>query len=371
MAVRLVKTFNTFHVSDLGRPWATDEHVSHKRHFSLLAGVGARPTNIFETWSKLIGAEVSAEDARVLTTSYPADAILLLSHQMDRSVALALHAKVQLHIHTATRDAVKMSLGYSFDGRLFVHDGSVILCKVAKGLRAYCGKIAGLEQVQREAKIARLLHSRVNAPTVVAVVDCVRTTTDQGAATVLDKGALIMPLLAMTVSDLIAATRLSDIDVLNIGMCGLATAYAFFLANMLHMDLKPGNMMLSDSGIVQTIDFDSCLQRGEGIRRTTELYAWFCAPMDVNPLFDVHFLGGVLAVIIDKDVLCTGDETDRRAAAMGSLSARHDHMPSRFALLCLQSTDVHATWTAAAQLHSQFPEGAVSLEAITPTLKPV
>ncbi|MGN0537658.1 MAG: serine/threonine-protein kinase [Acutalibacteraceae bacterium] len=146
-------------------------------------------------------------------------------------------------------------------------------------------KVMGEEEFEIHQKLARINH--VN---IIRVYDVIR---DNHICTVLEQYVV-----GRTLEQLCMERILSEKEVKNIILqicCGLKTLHE---NNIIHRDLTPSNIMLSDDGVVKIIDFDiSRTEKDNSVRDTRILGTeGFAAPEQfgfgqTNSQTDIYALG--------------------------------------------------------------------------------
>jgi serine/threonine protein kinase len=239
---------------------------------------------------KRVGQILSQDEYRVLTANFPSETVLLTLGKLSAEASANLVTRVRLQFKTATIEQLYTINGFTFAGRMFIHQDTVYMVKVSKGTHPFVAKITR-EDLQQEFKFSQEVHEGQVCPTVMRAKAAFKV--DE------HRFALVTPAFPMTVHELGACrnNKFPESIVANITICTLSTIKAFANKGLAHCDLKPKNLMLDSNGLVVAIDFGSVRRVGDAITSTTPLYD--CGvPFDkwyASTLFDLRFLGSMIA----------------------------------------------------------------------------
>lgn len=307
---------------------------------------------------QLTDQKVSEKEYKVLTSTYPAEAVLLMTGNMTAEAAVELLQKVRLNLYTATREQLYTIDGYVFDGRLFVHQNTVYMVKVAKDTRPFVAKIA--PDLQQEFQFSQELHEGQRCPTVMQCENCLKI---DDART-----ALIMPFYPMTLHELGASHggTFSNPVVANIVLCTLSTIKAFANKGLAHCDLKPHNLMLDSNGLVVAIDFGSVQRIGLPIKSTTVSFGIGVKDYVASTEYDLRFLGGMLAsfALGSAQYLKYREDQEDVDDSFPALTLLRNTEPAesftkKLALICFTASTVDEAWDRCREeIQSELPDCA-------------
>ena len=122
----------------------------------------------------------------------------------------------------------------------------------------------------------------------------------------------------------------------NVAMCGLATIMACNHVGLCHGDIKPGNMMLSDNGVVVTIDFGTTSTYDSVSLGTTRRFGMNAELVTLK--YDLACLASSLLVLVDHDVSNLQMEAVYRAYNSSPILAEH------LAAILVSTSDLEALW---------------------------
>jgi len=178
--------------------------------------------------------------------------------------------KARLAIKTQTKFFLQhIGCKFTFDGPILdaTGQGDTVFQYAHFGSTVYCAKIGPRKTVGYEFNIGQKV-GELQFPSVMPVIDLVNVSAQPNE----DRFALISPLYPASLSRFLGT--ICDADLLNTARCVLAAMACFQKAGLCHGDIKPGNMMISNSNYtIVLIDFGSAVPIDSIAKGgTTELY---------------------------------------------------------------------------------------------------
>ncbi|KXZ41298.1 hypothetical protein GPECTOR_571g611 [Gonium pectorale] len=220
---------------------------------------------------------------------------------MDKEMALLYLGEIGSHLQSSTRKAILACKGYIFNRRPMASTGQLYtpMYYVFRGAGVYCGKAFDVSRagasasMKRENEVSESVHSDQACPTLIKVLD---------AFHVGQHAVLILPLLAKSVADLLAAASpgVVDDEAPAYVAAGVLAAMAGLAAKgWCHGDIKPANIMLEagNEKRIVLVDLGACTRLNEEIMEFTEHYA-LDLPMIASLRWDLACLASTLCVLI-------------------------------------------------------------------------
>lgn len=265
----------------------------------------------------------------------------------------------RLHAFVTTRraEAFHLTSKYLFDGLLNVpsKQESTCLQYVVEGSKLRVAKTATRAELETEITALNLIHQRHSrCPTIVPLLDCCESGEGRISMIFPHFGLALSQLYGSGVPDMVALHA-------NVAMCGLATIMACNHVGLCHGDIKPGNMMLTDSGVVVTIDFGSSCIYGSLPSGTTRRFGM---DADLATLkYDLACLASTLLVQVNHDV---------SNLQMKVVQKKYNDSPilaERLAAILLSTSDLEALWVMCDETIQKMVVGTQLLQY--DTLKPI
>ncbi|KXZ41234.1 hypothetical protein GPECTOR_628g723 [Gonium pectorale] len=230
---------------------------------------------------------------------------------MDEQRASRLLEEIENRVKTSTKRAALSDRGYIFGERLgSPGQACSSMYYVYKGAGVYCGKVYNpgeAASMEHEAAVSEAVHRDQTCPTLIKVIDAFRA----GRHAV-----LILPLLARSAADLLAATDFTGIDdeAAAYVCAGVLAAMAGLASKgWCHGDIKPANIMLAgDENRVVLVDLGACTRMHERLAEFTEHYG-LGLPRFASLRYDLACLASTLCTL--AGVMMTGDPSARELSA--------------------------------------------------------
>jgi serine/threonine protein kinase len=257
--------------------------------------------------NSLLGHELTPREEHILWVKFSSYGPSIARRLLSIHQAKILLKSIRTVIQTQTIVVMKKQ-GYLFDGLLGPSGASkAILYRVLKETRTsrqvLCGKV-----YLSDSEYQRTFQSEINTsseiheegrdihPNIVRYSDVLNFehVSEGNRPTV----ALIMPLFSMSLQDELEAkgaeVQISFDRFLELGSQLLSAGKRFEEKNLVHCDIKPGNIMLSDEKYV-VIDFGAVCFTGQAVREYTQFYSLNADTSEVNSLFDLNCIIVTLA----------------------------------------------------------------------------
>lgn len=289
--------------------------------------------DLYQLVEEAKGMQLTESESQYILTDYAKliDAIMMEPERSRRQrMAASLWLRLSIRIKTRTRSAVVEQ--YLFDGPVpGAYGSSATAFQFAvRGTRLYCAKIMlenGNNSLKREYDISLHLHKDQICPTVMRAVDLIHVPGEP------KRIAMITPYYPLPLT-LLTGGQLHPEGCINVALCGLATTKAFNAKKLCHGDIKPGNMMFSDSAKVITIDFGSVTEYGNNLTYTTPGFG-LDYPLEASLSYDLGCLASSLfALSTGRSLPRTVLELQRQIEGIPSASPA-----LQIASLCLSGHD--------------------------------
>jgi serine/threonine protein kinase len=282
---------------------------------------------------------------------------MLRNNTVQQKDIFRIYRGLQNTVTTRSAKSYNLSPLYLFDGLLVVpsKQASTCLQYVVEGSKLRVAKTTTEAEMDPEINALELIHAyHSHCPTIVRPLNCVQSG--------VGRKSLILPHYGLSLSQL-NSTELSKMVSLhaNVAMCGLATIMACNNVGLCHGDIKPGNMMLTDSGVVVTIDFGTTVSYGSS--SLGESYSFGMDAERVTLKYDLACLASSLLLLVEHDL-----SNLEMAVVQGTY---HDSqtLAERLAAILLSSLDLNSLWSMCTETIQQMvvdPTGLLDYNTLIP-----
>lgn len=248
---------------------------------------------------------------------------------------LGIMGKLKQIVTTRHANAFRLTGHYLFDGLVSVpsKQESTCLQYVVEGSMLRVAKTSSKADLKNEYDALNRIHEHhSHCPTIVPLLDFVQS--DE------DRYSLILPHFGLSVAQL-NGSGVPDMAELhaNVAMCGLATIMACSHVGLCHGDIKPANMMLTDSGVVVTIDFGVTSAYNTLTLGSTNYFGMDATPVTLQ--YDLACLASSLLLFVKPEL------SNLKTTAVQNAYKDSRVLAERLAALLVGSSgDLDALWAA-------------------------